>query len=209
MTKSGYSLWSRFLTKFGYIKVFKYPFWLVYDPDDFEVTGEKVLEVMNILKPGDVVLRGYNHYLDGKFVPDELKFSHGAMYVGDGKLIHAVAEGVSEIDVIEFTRCDRVAVLRPKRGQKAAIAKAKELLKKNTPYDFGFNRGVSSVYCFELCGEAYSMLDIPRKTVKMLFGLIRRKDVFLAKSFFDSPDFDCIFHFNPRFQIDFSLKKRP
>jgi hypothetical protein len=26
---------------FGDIKIFKYPFWLIYDPDDYEVTGEK------------------------------------------------------------------------------------------------------------------------------------------------------------------------
>ena len=26
---------------FGDIKVFKWPLWIVYDPDDFEVTGEK------------------------------------------------------------------------------------------------------------------------------------------------------------------------
>lgn len=32
------------------------------------MTGHDTLEVMAILEPGDVVLRGYNKYLDGKFI---------------------------------------------------------------------------------------------------------------------------------------------
>lgn len=32
-------LWAKFLTKFGDIKVFRFPFWLVYDPNFFKMTG--------------------------------------------------------------------------------------------------------------------------------------------------------------------------
>lgn len=104
LKKTLYKMWSKFLTAFGDIKIFRWPFWLVYDPDDFMVTGDKVLEIMDILKPGDIILRGYNRYLDGKFInvfgisTDKSAiggdWSHGALYVGDRKIIHAVAEGV-------------------------------------------------------------------------------------------------------------------
>jgi cell wall-associated NlpC family hydrolase len=57
---------------------------------------------MDVIWPGDIVLRGYNHYLDGKFIPDPLKYSHGAIYVGDNTLIHAVAEGVSTVNIVDF-----------------------------------------------------------------------------------------------------------
>lgn len=127
---------------------------------------------MKKIREGDIVLRGYDNYLDGKFIPDKLKFSHGSIYIGNGKIIHAVAEGVSETNIIEFTRCDRIAIFRPKSGQKQAIAKAKKFLKNKIPYDFGFSAGVSALYCFELCGECYPKLNIPRKTVKKLFGLL-------------------------------------
>ena len=116
MKKALYTLWSKFLTAFRDVKVFRFPLFLVYDPDDFEITGSEVLKIMDVLEPGDVILRGYNRYLDGKFIPDKLKFSHGALYVGNGKIIHAVAEGVSETNVIDFTRCDRIAIFRPKAG---------------------------------------------------------------------------------------------
>jgi hypothetical protein len=196
-----YKIWSKFLTAFGEIKIFKYPMFIVYDPAYFKITGEEVMKILDIIEPGDIILRGYDYYLDGKFVPDELSFSHGGIYVGNNKIIHAVAEGVSETNIIEFTRCDRIAIFRPIKYQKQAIKKAKQYLKNNIPYDFGFQEDVSSVYCFELCGLCYPKLNIPRLNVSKLFGLIKKKNVFLAKSFFTSNDMKCIYHFNPKFNI--------
>lgn len=201
MKKFLYKLWSKFLTAFGEIKIFKFPMFLVYDPHYFSVGGEQVLDIISILEPGDIILRGYDNYLDGCFIPDPLSFSHGALYIGNGKIIHAVAEGVSETNVIEFTRCDRIAIFRPKRYQKRAISRAKKFLKNKTPYDFGFNNSVSSLYCFELCGLCYDKLDIPTLTIKKFFGLIKKENVFLAESFVKSKDLTCIYHYNPKYNI--------
>jgi len=63
--------------------------------------------------------------------------------------------------------------------------------------------GVSSLYCFELCGECYKNLKVERKTVRKLFGLVKKENVFLAESFLESPDFDCVFQFNPQCDVDF------
>lgn len=206
MKKILYKLWTKFLTAFGNVKIFKWPLFLVYDPDDFQVTGDKVLDIMDILWPGDIVLRGYNHYLDGKFIPDPLKYSHGAIYVGDNTLIHAVAEGVSKVNVVDFCQCDRIAIFRPKKYKTYAIAKAKKFLADKTPYDFGFKRGTSALFCFELCGECYDKLDIPKSDASYFFGLVKRKDIFLAQSFFKSKDLACVFQFNPKFNIDFKAE---
>lgn len=201
MKKFLYKMWSKFLTVFGEIKIFKFPMFIVYDPNYFKIGGKQVLDILKCIKPGDIILRGYDYYLDGKFVPDPLSFSHGAIYIGDGKIIHAVAEGVSETDIIEFTRCDRIAILRPKKYQRSAIKKAKQYLKNNVPYDFGFKEGVSSLYCFELCGLCYKKLDIPKMTVKKFFGLVKRNNTYLAESFFTSNDMTCIYHYNPKYNI--------
>lgn len=203
MKKQLYKVWSKFLKFFGDIKCFKHAFWLVYDPDDFEVNGEKVAQICKLLQPGDVILRGYNKYLDGKFIPSKDGWSHGALYIGNWKIVHAIAEGVSLTNVIDFTRCDRIAVFRPKTGQQHAVEMAKKFLEDKVPYDFGFKHGTSALYCFELCAECYSALDIPTYEVKHLFGLVKRKDVVLAESFFKSPDFECIFNWNPKHNIDF------
>ena len=201
MKKTLYKIWSKFLTMFGNIKLFRFPMFLIYDPDDFGVTGEKTAQLLKLLKPGDVLLRGYVHYLDGMFIPGD--YSHGAIYVGNGKIIHAVAEGVSYIDAVEFLRCDRIAVVRPSRGARQAVAYAAKCVEDHVPYDFGYRNDVSSLYCFELVGQAYKKLDIPLKSVKILLGLARRKNTYLADSFFESKDFKKIFEFNPKRKIDF------
>lgn len=201
MKKFLYKAWAKFLTAFGDIKIFNWPLFMVYDDSSFKVAGDKILEIMTILKPGDIVLHGYDNYLDGKFIPDKLKFSHGAIYIGDNLVIHSVAEGASVQNIVDYCQCDRVAILRPKSGVKHAIIKAKAFARANIPYDFGFSRGSSALYCFELCAECYDKLDIQKCTVSKFFGLIT-KDVYIAESFFKSKDLKCVFHWNPMFNID-------
>lgn len=119
MRKALYRAWARFLTAFGNVKVFRWPMFAVYDPDDYAVTGEAVQDAVELLVPGDVLLRGYVHYLDGMFIPGD--YSHAGVYVGDGTVVHAVAKGVSRANVLDFLRCDRAAVLRPRRGRAEAV----------------------------------------------------------------------------------------
>lgn len=206
MKKALYKIWSKFLTMFGDIKIFKWPLWIVYDPDDFEVTGEKTAQMLRLLKPGDVIIRGYKHYADGKFIPSKAGWSHGAIYAGDWQIVHAISSGVQYIDAIEFARCDRIAILRPRKNAKSAVKKARQFAKENVPYDFGFQRGASALYCFELCSECYSGLDIKKKQASTFFGLFK-KDVYLAESFFESPDFDLVMEYNPKCKKDFVNKE--
>ena len=49
MKKTLYKIWSKFLTMFGDRKVFKWPFLIVYDPDDFVVTSEKTAQMLKLL----------------------------------------------------------------------------------------------------------------------------------------------------------------
>lgn len=194
-----YKLWAKFLTAFGNVRISKHIPWLYYDTTEFKVTGEKILEIAMILKPGDIILRGYDSYLDSRFIDDPLRFSHAAIYAGETQLIHAVAEGVSYINLIDFCQCDRIAVLRPKKNVKKALNIAKSYI--GTGYDFIFENGNSELYCFELAALSYPDLVLKQFTVRKL--LFIKKTVYLAKSFFDSPDFECVFQYNPKFDIDF------
>lgn len=185
---------------FGDIKIFGYPMFLVYDPSDYEITGKEILKVLRTIQEGDVVIRGYNHYLDGKFIPSKEGWSHAGLYIGNNSIIHAVAEGVSRINIIDFMQCDRICVLRPSKNKVKAIMKAKEFLRNKIPYDFGFKNDVSELYCFELAGICYEDLDIKKMTASLLGGLIKKKEkVYLAESFLNSPDFKVIFKFNPKY----------
>jgi cell wall-associated NlpC family hydrolase len=130
-----------FLTVFGDIKVFRFPFFLVYDPGSYQVKGDDVRALIEVLQPGDILLRAYTNYLDGKFIPG--KFSHAGIYCGavheDDRalvgtrqrsrgvrdqaqselfhtgaqmVVHAMAEGVFIEDILTFSRCDQLVVLR-------------------------------------------------------------------------------------------------
>ena len=122
-----------FLTLLGDIKVFRWPFFVVYDPAGYQVKGADVRAAMECLQPGDILVRGYSSYLDGYFIPSY--FSHAGLYLGDvteddrrlvpdplpadtpfapGKqmVVHAIAEGVQMEDLLQFCRCDTLAVLR-------------------------------------------------------------------------------------------------
>ncbi len=126
---------SGFLKMFGDIKYFPWPMFFIYDPKGYQVRGDEVREVINCIQPGDILLRGYDKYLDGLFIPGY--FSHAGLYVGevidddlklidtpltteqqkdfhtgDQMVIHAMAEGVFMEDIINFCRCDRMMILR-------------------------------------------------------------------------------------------------
>ena len=52
LRRSLYKRWSRLLDIIGDIKVFKFPFFMVYDPSFFKMTGEKIQAACEILQPG-------------------------------------------------------------------------------------------------------------------------------------------------------------
>ena len=185
-------LWRWFLTVLGDIKVYKFPMFMVYDPTTFAVKGDDTRDIMDVIAPGDVVLRGYRHYLDGFFIPGDL--SHSGIYVGNGTVIHSVAEGVCEIDLIDFFRCDRACVMRPKDGKAAveAIEKAKSLI--GSDYDFNFVDGNGAYYCHEFTATCYSMLGIEKKKTKIMGIPLRRR--YLGTSFTESDKFEEVIRVN-------------
>jgi len=185
-----YAIKRMILSIFGDIKVYRWPFFFIYSPDSFEVKGTHTRETMNIIEPGDIIQRKYVHYLDGYFIPG--KYSHTGVYIGDNTVIHAIAEGVSKIDLIDFMRTDAIRVLRPKSGQEYAINKAVEVL--DTPYDFSFKDGESHIYCHELAAMCYPELNVVKVTPK-LFGLSwGAKPCYLSESF-DTDDFNVVYEF--------------
>lgn len=126
------SLMDRFLTIFGDIKVFRFPFWMVYDPGSYKVRGAEMRTIGDLLQPGDILLRKYDGYLDGRFIPGF--FSHVGLYLGEvapseepkvddprvkrsfasgsHMVVHSMAEGVFMEDVLNFLRCDYIGILR-------------------------------------------------------------------------------------------------
>ena len=185
---------SKFLTIFGDIKVFKYPLWIVYDPEQYQISGAKLREILNALQPGDIIARGYVKYLDGYFIPG--KYSHTGVYIGANTMIHSVAEGVCKIDVLDFLQCDRCCIIRPKNRGAVPVAIDRAHLYLGTKYDFSFSTGDDALYCHELTAACYKDLKLEKHIPTLFGGLIKGKEpVYLAQSFMESKDFEVIGEF--------------
>lgn len=206
ISKTLYRAWSRLLDMTGDVKVYRHPLFVVYDRDNFKMTGEKIQEAVETLEPGDIVLRGFDFYLDGHFIDGD--YSHGSICLSRRRIVHAVSPRVESIHPIGFMVCDRICILRPKDRSlvQKALETAAKLEEGNTPYDFDFNTDdPREVYCFELVARCYPEIKFKRHKEKYIFGLVT-KDVYLASSFLDSEDLERVFEFNPRKTVSFGRK---
>jgi uncharacterized protein YycO len=184
------SLKVSFLKAFAHFKVFKYPFFLVYDPHSFDVKGSDYYAVRDTIQAGDILLRGYRNYLDGYFIPG--KYSHAALYMGNEKIIHAMTPDVQWTDLATFTRCDRVAVIRPEvseEDKKIAMQRALNMVGKPYDYDFVFdtdgneaNTTNRKFSCSELVYFAYD-----KNIAELKWQIVEKKFFFFTKSLF-APD---------------------
>lgn len=179
---------NRFLTFFGDIKIYKFPFFILYDPGSYKVKGFEVRKVIDTIEPGDILIRGYSNYLDGAFIPGF--FSHAGLYLGEtqktdlvmpdviqdffyeGKqvVIHAMANGVFMEDIINFCKCDYLVVLRRTNqiepnvdlGNDFRNVYTKALRNMGKAYDFKFDfSDVGNLSCTELvyvCNEHFLSL---------------------------------------------------
>jgi hypothetical protein len=80
----------------GTLKYFTSPWSVVEDPSSYKIKGDEVRQLIdNILQPGDILLRGYDGYLDGVLIGNTgdstgigKYFSHAALYIGDVDDVH-------------------------------------------------------------------------------------------------------------------------
>jgi len=140
----------------GDIYLFKFPMWFSYKPSHHKVKGYQVRKIIDIINPGDILLRRYDGYLSTLFTPGF--WAHAALCVGDNNIIHAIGEGVIEEDILDFCRCDSICLLRPKvefNIKNEAINNAVKLKTNHTQYDYKFQSNNGTVYCTELVDTCY------------------------------------------------------
>ena len=209
-----------FLKFFGDIKIFKFPFFILYDPGSYKVKGYEVRKVIDSLKPGDIMVRGYSNYLDGFFIPGF--FSHAGLYLGETKkadlvmpeiieksfyegkqaVIHSMAEGVFMEDVINFCKCDFLIILR--RNQqiepgvdfnedfKKVYQKAMKNLGKGYDFKFDFSN-IGNLSCTEfvfVCNEDF--LPLYRVNLKERRVLLAKRKMLIPDDFI-TKEFEMVF----------------
>ncbi|MFO8000453.1 MAG: YiiX/YebB-like N1pC/P60 family cysteine hydrolase [Marinilabilia sp.] len=204
------------LTFFGDIKVFPYPMFLLYDPGSYLIKGAEMREVMKLVNPGDILIRGFRSYLDGYFIPGF--FSHAGVFIGEVSLdkaqkynpdirpesvqpgeqmvVHAMAKGVFMEDFLNFCRCDYLVVLRRNPSIESGggdnltndevFSSAINFIDR--PYDFGFNfSDIEALSCTELVYACYKkVLEEYGVTIKSRQVLFLKKQMIIPDDFVTS-----------------------
>ncbi|MBK8954090.1 MAG: hypothetical protein IPM34_00850 [Saprospiraceae bacterium] len=213
-------IYNSFLKFFGDIKVFKYPFFLLYDPGSYKVKGAEVRKVLDTVQDGDILIRGYTNYLDGLFIPGF--FSHAGLYLGDttshnfllpdviaskfykGKqaVIHSMAEGVFMEDLINFCKCDYLVILRrnntiePQLDLLASSKVVFETAIKNLGkgYDFKFDfANIGNLSCTELVFNCCAdVFPLYDVDLKPRRIMLRKRNVLIPDDFV-TQKFDLVF----------------
>ncbi len=145
----------------GDILIHKYPLFLTYKPNHYKIKGKEVREILNTIQAGDILLRRFDGYLNTICTPGF--WGHGGIFVGNDIVIHAVKEGVIQEDILEFSRCDSLAILRYTGTEyvftvNMALYNAYNFNIKKYQYDYDFLSGNDKVYCTELVDNCYGGL---------------------------------------------------
>lgn len=143
---------------------FHFPF-ITYALPGYRVTGEEIREIMNIVQPGDILVRGFIGYLNKLLIPG--KFTHVGMVMDDiTKVVHAISPAVKIDDILTYCRCDYIAVVRvlttdfykDKRDSIISDAIANAYTHLGVPYDFDFNfSNNENMCCTELLANCFNV----------------------------------------------------
>lgn len=164
-----YKVKSGFIAWFGNITFYKHPMFILFGHGAYKINGKDQRGILNVIQPGDVLLRRYDHYISGLMIPGY--FTHAAIYVGENNVIHMLGEGICKEDILTFMRCDNIAVLRYTDKTKVddAINIAYTQLEKGVEYDYDFDfKDADKLSCTELVHHVFGYPEIPRVNPKYL-----------------------------------------
>lgn len=149
-----------------------------------KMTMKQAEELAPKLKPGDIILRRVDGVACNVLNPGWWK--HAGIYVGDGKVVHAVAEGVCTVSVYDFIHEGQHAIVwRPKGATAAQDQKMVEFAKQQVgkPYDYNFDfKDTTRFACTELAADAVNS-GMGKEVLKTnwLGGIVA--DMFNGKNF--------------------------
>jgi len=148
-----YNIKAKFVAWVADIRVYPWPMFFIFAGDShYKIKGPHQRQILNLLKPGDILLRRYNHYLGSITIKGY--WSHAALYVGDDHVIHMLGEGVTKEDILTFMRCDNIMILRLKENPDVVpgvIDKAYKFLNEGVNYDYNFDyTSPKRLYCTEM-----------------------------------------------------------
>lgn len=129
---------------------------VLFGDTTLKLKGPDWREILDIIKPGDILLNAHNNYVSSFFIKGD--FGHAGLYVGNNQMIDVVTAGIHKSDILTFLRADGAAVIRIKDQTKVdlAIQRAYEQLAKDIEYDYDFDKqDTNQFYCTEFTDFCY------------------------------------------------------
>lgn len=142
------------------VRFSKKPFWMMYQPQDYKIKGQIVQKICKVLKPGDIILRGFDSsFIDRAIVPNKHGYTQSGIYIGFNRVVHMTTKGIQNTHVFDFCKADKIAICRPNEGSQKAVTLAKQYLYNQIPYDFFCRQGDKALYCHQFCASCYPQVE--------------------------------------------------
>lgn len=112
-------------------------------------------QLLDLLMPGDVMVTRKEHSLTNYFLPGY--WPHAALYIGNGRVIEALADGVRERPIDSPFAVDAIATIRPQVSPaqlEQALERAHSHVGKPYDFDFDFTRADRMV-CTEVVYRSF------------------------------------------------------
>ncbi len=168
----------------------KYPFFILYKPNFHLVNRSNFKEVLNDIKPGDIIIRRAKGYLSTILIPGY--WSHMGIYVGGNLIINAIAKrGIVKDYLFDYLKTDSVGILRVKNKKliPEAIEHALSLYNlaktNNIKYDYIFETNNTNLYCSELIDICYrGLFESDYSKINKFFSkkVITPDDIYKSKN---------------------------
>ena len=144
------------ISAFGNVQFFPSPFFcLLWGNTHYKVRGPEVRRLIEELRVGDIILRRYDRYVSGWFIPGF--WTHVSLMATENTVIHATTRGVMEEDILTFLRADHIMVLRYGDEEVAKVAASMSRSLIGREYDFLFDASDDErLYCSELVKHCYA-----------------------------------------------------
>jgi hypothetical protein len=123
---------------------------IIWGDSTYKIKGVQMRKILDLLQPGDILLRKYDHYLGSVLIKGF--WSHAAVYIGDNKVVHMLGDGITTEDILTFLRADHIFILRHKDKYMSGriCARAKDYSDDKIQYDYEFDLNDNTqMYCTE------------------------------------------------------------
>jgi hypothetical protein len=112
-------------------------------------------EILKEAQPGDIFITRKEHQMTNYFLPGY--WPHALLYLGDGKVLEALKDGVKVRSIDSAFSVDSIVILRPETNQKEISEAIERGLKhQGKPYDFDFDfKRSDRLVCTEVIYRSY------------------------------------------------------